>query len=237
MIIQGDCLEELKKMNDNSVDLIVTSPPYNKSFYEKRGRSNNNTWKQRKITYDTFSDNMNPLEYSKWQVRIITECLRVLKPTGSLFYNHKAFSHNHLLIYPKYVFDFPLKQIITWDRGSTPQINPCRFYPTSELIFWFSKGANQPSFNNEVCLHKSEIWRINAKPMSYHPAPFPEELALNIILSCSREEETVLDPFAGSGTTLKVALENGRKPLGIEISKKYVEICNSRLSSVPEKLL
>ena len=86
IIYNEDCLETLAKMEDNSIDLIVTSPPYNKSFYtsDKRHEIWNNT-----ITYDCYSDNMKPQEYEDWQKTIIRECLRVLKPTGSLFYNHK----------------------------------------------------------------------------------------------------------------------------------------------------
>jgi len=234
-VIQGDCLEVMKGMAENSVDLIIFSPPYNKSFYDKRKKQGgiNDVWKQRKIQYATFSDNLEPEKYISWQKEIITECLRVLNKKGSLFYNHKAFSHKHLLVYPKYVFDFPLKQIITWDRGSSPQINPCRFYPTTELIFWFSKTATQPYFNNKEINHKKEIWRINAKPMKEHPAPFPEELVENIILSCSKENDTILDPMAGSGTTLKMAKKNNRNYIGIEISQEYIDIINKRLSTPP----
>jgi modification methylase len=150
-IVQGDCLEVMKDIPDNTFDLIVTSPPYNKSFYDKRKKQGgkNDVWKQRKIDYGDFKDNLSPEKYEEWQSKVISECLRILKPTGSLFYNHKAFSHKHLLVYPKYVFNFPLKQIITWDRGSTPQINPCRFYPTTELIFWITKTAKQPYFSNK----------------------------------------------------------------------------------------
>lgn len=233
-VIHGDCLEEMKKIPDNSVDLIVTSPPYNKSFYETRKKNGgkNDVWKQRKIIYANFSDKMNPDEYASWQRKVITECLRILKPTGSLFYNHKAFSHKHLLVYPKYVFDFPLKQIITWNRGSTPQINPVRFYPTTELVFWFSKTSVQPYFSNKQIKHKTEVWNILPRIMKEHPAPFPEELAENIILSCSKEGDIVLDPFAGSGTTLKMAKKNNRNFVGIEISQEYIDIINKRLGNI-----
>ncbi len=237
-IYNVDCLEFMKTLPDKCIDLIVTSPPYNKSYYETRTKNggDNDVWKQRKIVYSDFSDDMKPEDYESWQREVIKECLRVLKPTGSLFYNHKAFSHKHLLVYPKYVFDFPLKQIITWDRGSTPQINPCRFYPTTELIFWFSKSAVQPYFNNNQTGYRSEVWRINAVPMKDHPAPFPDILAENIILSCSKEGDVVLDPFMGSGTTLKMAKKNNRNYIGIEISKEYCEIAQKRLENVPASM-
>ena len=230
----GDCLKIMKQIPDNSIDLIITSPPYNKSFYDKRKKQGgkNDVWKQRKIIYSNFTDNIAPEKYENWQKDFIKECLRILNIKGSLFYNHKAFSYKHLLIYPKYVFDFPLKQIITWDRGSSPQINPCRFYPTTELIFWFSKEACQPYFSNKKIKYKKEVWRINAKAMKEHPAPFPEELVENIILSCSKENNIVLDPMAGSGTTLKMAKLLNRNWCGIELSPEYCEIIKKRLEEI-----
>ena len=90
-IYNEDCLETLAKMEDNSIDLIVTSPPYNTNFYAPSSGSSN-SWSSlrgRQIPYDTYSDSMPPQEYESWQKKIISECMRVLKPSGSLFYNHK----------------------------------------------------------------------------------------------------------------------------------------------------
>ena len=86
IIYNEDCLETLAKMEDNSIDLIVTSPPYNKGFYTKLTESEN--WHSA-IDYDNYNDALEPKEYVNWQKKIISECLRVLKPSGSLFYNHK----------------------------------------------------------------------------------------------------------------------------------------------------
>lgn len=90
-IYNEDCLETLARMEDNSIDLVVTSPPYNKNFYApSSGKSE--SWaamRGRQIPYDVYNDSMPPQEYEGWQKKIISECLRVLKPSGSLFYNHK----------------------------------------------------------------------------------------------------------------------------------------------------
>lgn len=86
IIYNEDCLETLARMEDNSIDLIVTSPPYNKGFYAKI--SEDGIW-HRAIDYDNYDDALEPKEYENWQKKIISECLRVLKPSGSLFYNHK----------------------------------------------------------------------------------------------------------------------------------------------------
>lgn len=234
-VIQGDCLEVMKNMPDRCVDMVLTSPPYNKSFYDRRKNGNGSVWKQRKIKYGdgTFGDNSTPEEYENWQKNVISECLRILKDDGSLFYNHKSFSHKHSLVFPKYVFEFPLRQIIIWDRGSTPQINPIRFYPTTEYIFWITKSDRQPKFSNKDLSHKKDVWNINPKPMKEHPAPFPEELAENCIRACSNEGDTILDPFAGSGTVGKMAKQLNRNYILIEKEPEYVEIIKERLDATP----
>ena len=86
IIYNEDCLETLSRMEDNSIDLIVTSPPYNKGFYTKL--TENENWHSA-IDYDNYNDALEPEEYIRWQKKIISECVRVLKPRGSLFYNHK----------------------------------------------------------------------------------------------------------------------------------------------------
>ena len=91
IIYNEDCLETLVKMEDNSIDLIVTSPPYNKNFYAPSSGADK-SWsalRGRQIPYDEYSDSMQPKDYENWQRNIISECIRVLKPSGSLFYNHK----------------------------------------------------------------------------------------------------------------------------------------------------
>ena len=86
-----DCLETLARLEDNSIDLVVTSPPYNKNAYatDKGGDKSWSALRGRQIPYDKYNDAMPPQEYEAWQKKVISECLRVLKPHGSLFYNHK----------------------------------------------------------------------------------------------------------------------------------------------------
>ena len=90
-IFNQDCIDGMKIIPDESIDLIVTSPPYNKNFYAPSGEICK-FWpalRGRQIAYDVYNDSMPPQEYESWQKKIISECLRVLKPSGSLFYNHK----------------------------------------------------------------------------------------------------------------------------------------------------
>lgn len=230
-IINGDCLDVMRSMPDNCVDLVVTSPPYNKGYYDNRtiAPESKNVWKQRTITYQNTPDDLVPEEYENQQRLLLQELVRLLKPGGSIFYNHKSFSYKHKLVFPKWVFDFNLRQMIIWDRGSTPQINPIRFYPTTEYIFWITKTNEQPKFNNKDIGFKNEVWRINALPQPNHPAPFPEELVRNCILSASDKGDIILDPYCGSGTVPKISQEQGRNFIGIEISLEYCDIAERRL--------
>lgn len=234
-----DCLEYMRSLPDCCIDLIVTSPPYNKAFYDKRKINTENcTWKQRNIQYDTFSDDLKPNEYEAWQKEVITECVRILKPTGSLFYNHKSFSHENRLVYPTYIFGFNLRQIITWDRGSTPQIHPSRFYPTTEYIFWITKEKCVPKFDNKSISERfrKDVWRLNAKSNPEHPAPFPLEIPQALILSCTDENDIVFDPFMGSGTTALASKLLKRNYIGCDVSKEYCEIASKSISSVSDTL-
>lgn len=91
IIYNEDCLETLSRIEDNSIDLIITSPPYNKNFYAPSSGADK-SWsalRGRQIPYDVYNDSMPPQDYENWQRNIISECIRVLKPSGSLFYNHK----------------------------------------------------------------------------------------------------------------------------------------------------
>jgi DNA modification methylase len=87
--------------------------------------------------------------------KVISECLRVLKPTGSLFYNHIDIMTNHLTIHPTWVYEFPLKQVIIWDKCGTPKIDKSYFLPFTEWIFWIKKEKDSiPYFDRNNALFK-----------------------------------------------------------------------------------
>lgn len=225
-LINWDCLEEIKKIESESIDLIITSPPYNKWYWSKNRNINN--WfktKSRCITYWDFDDNLLPEEYEKQQRDLLTECCRVLKQNWSIFYNHIDILNNHNTIHPKYIYDFPLKQIIIWNRRNTPKLDKSYFYPINEYIFWIKKDkSSKPFFNRKNAKFQKNIWEIWPAVKNNHPAPYPEELVENIILSCSDEWNIVLDPFMWSWTTWKMAKLNNRDFIGIELNKEYFEI-------------
>jgi len=212
-----DVLEGLSKLQDNSIDCIITSPPYNKFGLSK--------FKHRKIKYDEFEDNMYEPDYQKWQILILNEFKRVIKPKGSIFYNHKNRRVNCKEYTP---FDWILKsdlnlyQSIIWNRNQSPSIFNTFLMPTYEYIYWMTKTNKTPNvFRNRLDSIK-DIWNIPPSRSKIHPATFPEKLVRNCILLSSNEYDIILDPFSGTGTTCNVAKSLNRNYIGFEISKNYI---------------
>ena len=128
-IYNEDCLDGLKKLNDNSIDLIITSPPYNLG---KQHHTGNKRFK----SYNEYNDNMPEELYQQWQIEILNECYRVLKDDGSMWYNHKNRIKNGVQISPyewllKTQFSHLIKQEIVWFNGSQ-NFDKIRFYPMTE---------------------------------------------------------------------------------------------------------
>ena len=232
-IEQGDCLKLMKELPDNSIDCIVTSPPYNKGFWSSNRNVNNFSFfktKSRRITYGAFDDNLLPEEYEQQQRDFLAECLRVIKPTGSIFYNHIDILNKHQTIHPIWVYDFPLKQIIIWNRKNTPKLDKSYFYPITEYVFWIQKDKNARTyFDRKNAIFNKSIWEINPDKKNEFPAPFPLELPTNCILSTTRVGDVVLDPFMGSGTTMIAAIKTNRHYIGFEIDNNYYNMANKRI--------
>lgn len=219
-IYNEDCLTTLGRMPSDSIDLVVTSPPYNKNHW-LQNRSENNGGR-RVIAYDSLTDDMPHDQYVQQQKQVIQECLRVLKPTGSLFYNHMDILHKHLTIHPKYIYDFPVKQVLIWNRTNTPKLDNSYFLPVTEWIFWVKKTADAtPIFHRNRMPFRKNIIQIPPATKNDHPAPFPLALANTFILGCTEPGAVVFDPYIGSGTTAIACVLNDRKYIGSEISAAY----------------
>jgi modification methylase len=227
-LILGDCLTELKKIESNIVDLVVTSPPYNKNYWTRNKEQGSF---KRVIKYDSITDSLDPQEYIKQQKEVLDELVRIIKPTGSIYYNHIDIFHKHNTIHPSYVYDYNIKQVIVWDRGNTPKLSNTYFLPTTEWIFWIKKSWDAvPYFDKSKCEHKKNIWRINREQDQSHPAPFPVELVDNIVKSSCPENGLILDCYNGSGTTAVVAKNNNMDYIGIDISEQYIQMTIERIN-------
>jgi modification methylase len=216
MILNIDALDGLRQLDDNSIDCIITSPPYNKYGLNK--------FSHRKIKYNSYNDDMPEDEYQLWQIDILNECHRVLKEGGSLFYNHKNRRVNCKEHTPHDWItktNLNLYQTIIWNRNQSPSIFNTFLMPTYEYVFWMTKSRKTPKVYRDRLDSIKDIWNITPSRSKEHPATFPMGLVENCILLTTNEGDIILDPFAGTGTTERVAELLNRKSIGFEIDKKY----------------
>lgn len=229
-VIVGDVLEQLQTFPDESVDITVTSPPYNK-------RRKISGWLISNKAYSDFDDYMPELEYQAWQTKVLNELFRITKPGGSLFYNHKIRWEQGNLIHP-YIWvsesNWNFRQEIIWDRILAGNIRGWRFWQVDERIYWLYRPIKTHIVGTELeSRHAkvSSIWKLKpANRMDSHPAPFPIELPVRAIYSMPGDSpKIILDPFCGTGTTLVAAKILGHRFVGIDISPTYVEYTKKRL--------
>ncbi|MCK6508967.1 site-specific DNA-methyltransferase [Myxococcota bacterium] len=230
-IICGDCLDIMKQMPSNSVDLVVTSPPYNLKNSTGNGMKDGRggKWSNAALIegYSHYDDNLPHEEYVEWQRQCINEMMRILHEDGAIFYNHKWRVQGGLLQdRHDIVSGFPVRQIIIWKRKGGINFNKGYFLPTYEVIYLIAKkGFELAPKANSV----GDVWEFTQELNNEHPAPFP--LALPERCISSTLAKTILDPFSGSGTTALAAKKLGRNFIGIEISPLYCESSKKRLAS------
>ncbi|OOE61501.1 site-specific DNA-methyltransferase [Salinivibrio kushneri] len=269
MIFNGDCLDVLKDMESNSVDLIVTSPPYAD---------------QRKNTYG----GVKPNEYVNWFLPISKELLRVLKPTGSFVLNIKekvVDGERHT-----YVLELIIalrgqgwlwtEEYIWHKKNSFPGKWPNRFRDSWERCLHFNKNKKFAMYQDEVRVpmgdwsnsrlkNLSDVDRTRdeskvgsgfgkkiknweGRKLAYpsnvihmatecsnrsHSAAFPEALPSWFIKLFTKQGDVVLDPFSGSGTSIKVASDLGRVGVGIELLEEHCETSANRLGLTKSKTI
>lgn len=252
LLMLGDCLDRMAEIPDGSVDLTVTSPPYD--------------------NLRTYNGTLNDWTPEKWQA-IIRELFRVTKQGGvvvwvvgdatingsetgtsfrqALYAMECGFNLHDTMIYAKPgfsavgalatryapVFEF----MFVWSKGSVRTFNPIKDRQCKSVgkvksgtirqrdgstKRMSNEGRIQPAFGQRF-----NIWEIAPQCQKGHPAPFPESLARDHILSWSNPGDTVFDPFLGSGTTGKMALLDGRRFIGIERDEGYFESAERRIAS------
>ena len=234
LLVNNDCIEVMKELTSNSIDLIFADPPY---FLSNDGISissgkivsvNKGDW-DNKDNYDDIN-----IFTSDW----LRQCQRLLKDTGSIFVS--GTHHSMFNVYNEMQkLGFITINIIVWHKESAPPLvykNKFRF--SHEMIIWAKKSKSH-YFNYEKMFKVGEremedVWTLPAvsreeKRCGYHPTQKPECLLERIILATTKENDLILDPFMGSGTTCFVAKKNNRRYIGIEKDKKYFEIANRRL--------
>ncbi len=227
-----DVMDGLRSLKDNTVDLIITSPPYNNWRNRRTQSSRENYWKRTNIVYENHDDKMSDKDYMQWQINIINECIRVLKPTGTMCYNHKDRIFNFEVLSPLvWILQSKaiIRQRITWDRCGMQARTKVRFYRVEEDIYVLGKQAKGFFWNKNAARYLS-VWRISPSRNDGHICAFPPEIPKRCIEAFTEEGMLVLDPFAGSGTTLAVAKEMKRKYLGFDNSESCVSMAREKIN-------
>ena len=236
-IYQEDCLSTLKKMKDDSIDLVITSPPYNMNLRIRNGKyCSRQIVKEISTKYTEFSDNLPIDEYNKLHSDVLRELLRV---SDLIFYNIQIVTGSKRSIF-KMIGEFAdnLKDIIVWDKGyGQPAMQNQVLNRRTELILVFEKDypiSRQFRKRGKFARGKlDDIWEIKRERSKgeSHGAIFPQELVSTILENFSEEGDIIYDPFMGTGTTAVVAKTLKRKYIGSEISPKYIDIADERLKN------
>ncbi len=234
-IICGNCTDVMKDIPDGSIDLVVTSPPYNlginKTFdpeVTKKWKGKWNSSKLQSTGYDVHDDYMPEDKYIAWQKDVLAECFRVIKDTGAIFYNQKWRVQKGIFQQrPEIVEGLPVRQIIIWQKAGGINFNEGYYLPTYEPIYIIAKPKFKlaPKVNS-----RGDVWSITPDRKSWHPAAFPIELASRCIDSTTGD--IILDPFMGSGTTAVACKQANKKYIGIDISADYCKKAEDRLSLI-----
>jgi site-specific DNA-methyltransferase (adenine-specific) len=233
-LYQGDCLKVLPTLEDESIDLVVTSPPYNVG-----------------VDYGDYKDSLDYEVYLDWLDKIWNECFRVLRNGGRICINVGDTGRNpyfpvHCDIASRMRKKWFLMGIIVWNKqnclsntawGSWMSASSPSLRGIQEFIIVAGKGGkffrkdvpNGIWTKKEFLEYTLEIWNFPPETRcKKHPAPFPEELPKRCIKLYSYPNDVVLDPFIGSGTTMKVAQDLERSCIGIEASPEYCETSKKR---------
>ena len=235
IIYNEDCLETLKRLPDNFVDLVITSPPYNMNLRIRNGQyCSRQIVKEFSTKYDGFADNIPIDEFYRFHSTVIRELLRV---SGIIFYNIQVVTGSKRAFF-KIIGDYAdmIKDVIVWDKGcAQPAMASNVLNRQSEFIIVFDR-ENAISRQFEKCNFArgtlNDIWLIKRgkkKINVNHGATFPEALVEKILVNFSNVGDIVYDPFMGTGTTAVVCKKLNRHWIGSEISSEYVKLSNERL--------
>jgi site-specific DNA-methyltransferase (adenine-specific) len=245
-IIQGDCLEVLREIPDNSVDMTFADPPFN---LNKK--------------YNNYDDTIEKIEYLNWCNDWISEMVRILKPSGTILVHNIPRWLTYFADHLNKIAYF--RHWISWDSGGAPMGKTLLPNHYGILYYTKSKSYKDIKFNDIRYPHPkcrkckefikdyggkkdqahgfgpllSDVWtdihRIrHKKRRDDHPCQLPIPLLERLILMTTDEGDIVLDPFLGTGTTAVAARQLGRRYIGIELDSDYIEIAQKNISAAIE---
>ncbi len=242
-LIQGDSLEVLEALQENSIDLIFADPPY---FLSNGGMTCKNG-KRTKVNKGKWDKSRGAEENHKFNLRWLAACQRALTPNGTIWVSGTS----HVI----YSVGFAMQQLgfkmlneIVWEKPNPPPNLSCRYFTHStESILWAGKHRKSRHYFNYARMREinggkqmKSVWRIKPpakaeKAHGKHPTQKPVPLLDRIIEASAEEDYLILDPFNGSGTTGVAALARGHRYIGIERETEFLELAQKRLAEAADK--
>ena len=244
-IVNGDSLKELKKIPDETFDLVFADPPYNLQLKNELSRPDQSKVSAVNDKWDQFE---NFRKYDEFTFEWLSECKRVLKKNGAIWVIGSY--HNIFRVgYTIQNLGFWILNDVIWNKNNPmPNFRGTRFTNAHETLIWASKSEKSKyTFNYQSlkCLNDdlqmrsnwnlpicSGTERLKKNGKKIHSTQKPEALLHRILLATTNKNDSVLDPFLGSGTTAAVAKKLGRKYYGIEKEKTYFKAVEQRLKDI-----
>jgi len=215
-VIEGDCLEVMKYIHDESIDMILTDPPYGMEF-----QSNYRKEKYSKITGDNNLD---------WIEDFVEESYRVSKQNTA----HYIFCSFHNIDVFKQAFQkrFKIKNILVWEKNNTSMGDlTADFAPKIEFVLFIQKGRRLINGKRDP-----NIFKFSRTGNKLHPTEKPVDMFEYLLSKFSNENDLILDPFAGGGTTAIACINTNRNYILIEKEPEYIEIINKRLNNATTRI-
>ncbi len=246
-LIQGDSFKMLTKIKPESVDMIFADPPY---FLSNNGITchSGKMVSVNKGSWDKLSESGTSIEEKhRFNRKWIKLCRKALRLNGTIWISgtlHNIYSIGMALEQE----GFKIINNITWQKTNPPPNLACRcFTHSTETILWAKKNERKSRHffdyqkMREINGGKQmkDVWtgsltKLSEKAEGGHPTQKPEYLLEKIILASTKEGQTILDPFCGSGTTGVVAVRYGRKFIGIDVNEEYLEMSKKRLEKITD---
>lgn len=230
-ILQGEATEKLQDLKTESVDLIIADPPYNLNK-----------------DYGNKSDSKSFDEYINFTKNWTKEANRILKPTGTIYvfmgfrfisYLYQILENDNALFFNNWICWF-YTQGIGKKKGFSPRHDDILMFTKSKDFTFNLDEVRVPqkyyrSVNNMRGANPGDVWEFShihycQENRQNHPTQKPEGLMERMVLASSNENDLIVDPFAGSGTTLRVCQQLGRNCLGIELNADYIKMIENRLN-------
>lgn len=233
--------ENMAAIQSESVDLIITSPPYNLEDWKNGKEKPTDGYKGKNWAVVSYTDTLPESRYQAVQLSALKEMYRVSKPGASLFYNHqdRTMKDGRFIMPTDWLSkaDNPwhINQVIIWFYSWGVSNAPGRLMGRHQYVYWMTKGeptlgefSRLKDGNGDSAWRLSTVWeidpvRVSGNKQKWHQVPFPYELPLRCLEAIGRKDISVLDPYAGTCTTLKAAIDYGCEAIGNELCKDFLD--------------